>query len=189
MHIVTGLVLAALLGKSSESDSLAPLRTLTTGPIRVAHAIPGRVRFVVPSLRGASADRLAGIQRLESVDGIESIETSAISGSVVVRYRPAQIDPPLLLGAVARLLGLEAELERTPTPAVAQEFRLMAQSLNRAVFYKTHGLLDLWSVMALVLMAIGGKKIITEGWRALPAGFTLLWWGLHAVRGREDGQA
>lgn len=186
MHIITGLVIAALLGKSGESDPLAPLRSLTTGPIRVAHAIPGRVRFVVPSLRGAGPDQLVGIERLQSLDGIEQVKASAISGSLVVRYRPVQVDPPLLLGAVARLLGLEGELERTPAPAVTQELRLMAQSLNRAVFYKTHGLLDLWTVVALVLMAVGGKKVIAQGWGALPTGFTLLWWGLHAVRAREN---
>ena len=189
MHVITGLAIAALLGKSRQKDSLAPLKALTTGPIRVAHAIPGRVRFVVPSLRGACADDLAAIERLRSLDGFERVEVNATSGSVVVQYRPEQIDPPLLLGAVARLLGLEAELERTPTPAVTRELHLLAQSVDRAVFHKSYGLLDLRSLTALILMMLGGSKVVAEGWRALPTGVTLLWWGLHSMRARDDDQA
>ena len=188
MHVLTGLAIAALLGKSHQSDTLAPLRTLTAGPIRVAHAIPGRVRFIVPSLRGADADALGTIERLGSLDGFERVDVSAISGSVVVRYRPERIDPPLLLGAVVRLLGLEAELERVPTPAVTRELHLMAQSVNRAIFHKTHGMLDLSSLTALILMALGGRKVAAEGWRALPTGVTLLWWGLHSLRAKDDAR-
>ena len=182
MHVLTGLAMAALLGQSGPRDALAPLRALTSGPIRVAHAIPGRVRFVVPSLRGAGPDGLAAVRRLASLDGIDRVDASPISGSLVVHYRPETVDPPLLLGAVARLLGLESALENTPTAAVSRELRLLAQSVNRAVFHKTDGLLDLWSVTALVLMAIGGKKVLADGRGALPTGVTLLWWGLHALR-------
>ena len=189
MQFKTGLAIAALLGRSLQKDSLAPLRALTTGPIRVAHAIPGRVRFVVPSLRGASAADIAAIERLRALDGFERVDVSAISGSLVVHYRPEQIDPPLLLGAVARLLGLDAELERTPTPAVTRELHLLAQSVDRAVFHKSHGLLDLRSLTALILMTLGGSKVIAEGWKALPTGVTLLWWGLHSMRVRDDDQA
>lgn len=189
MHIITGLVMAALLGKSRQDDPLSALKAVTIGPIRVAHAIPGRVRFVVPSLRGAEKERLAGIERLKSLDGIDRVEVSTISGSLIVRYRPGQIDPQLLLGAIARLLGLEAELDRMPVPVATRELRLMAQSLNRAVLYQTHGLLDLWSVVALVLIAVGGRKVLAEGFGALPTGVTLLWWGAHALRARDDAQA
>ena len=182
MHILTGLVMAALFGPSGPNDALAPLRTLTTGPIRVAHAIPGRVRFIVPSLRGAGPDGVAAIERLGSLDGFDRVEASTISGSLVVHYRPETVDPPLLLGAVARLLGLESELDRTPTAAVSRELRGLAQSVNRAVLHKTPGRLDLGSVTARALIAIGGRKAMAEGWGALPAGVTLLWWGVHALR-------
>ena len=186
MYVLIGLAIAALLGNSRQTDSLAPLRSLTAGPIRVAHAIPGRVRFVVPSLRGAGADDLGAIERLGSLDGFESVDVSAVSGSVVVRYRPEQIDPPLLLGAVARLLGLEAELERIPTPAVTRELHLLTQSVDQAIFHRTHGVLDLSSLTALILMALGGRKVVTQGWRSLPTGVTLLWWGLHSLRAKDD---
>ena len=189
MPILTVMVIAALLGRSRQSDSLTPLRSLTSGPIRVAHAIPGRVRFIVPSLRGIGTDGVAAIKRLESLGGFARVDVNTISGSLVVYYSPEKIDPPLLLGAVARLLGLEGELEHTPAPTVSRELRLLAQSINRAVFDKTHGLLDLWSITALVLIAIGGKKAMTEGWRSLPTGFTLLWWGLHSLPASENARA
>ena len=188
MHIVTGLVFAALLGKSREGNALAPLETLTSGPIRVAHALQGRIRFVVPSLRGSASELRAAIERLGSLDGIERVDGSPVSGSLVIFYRPELIDPPLLLGAVARVLGLEGELDRTPTPALTRELHLLAESLNRAVYERSHGVLDLWSVMALVLLVTGGRKIVHDGWRALPEGGTLLWWALQSlhVKGRVE---
>ena len=182
MHIMTSLVMAALFGKPNPSDSLTPLRVLTTGPIQVAHAIPGRVRFLVPSLRGTGAGNQAAIARLQSIDGIERVDLSTISGSLVVTYALDRVDAQLLPGAIARLLGLAEEFERTPASLVTQELQLMAQSVNRVVLHKSHGLVDLWSATALVLMAIGGRKVIADGWRALPAGFTLIWWGLHSLR-------
>ena len=182
MHIMTALVMAAMFGKSDQRDSLAPLKALVTGPIQVAHALPGRIRFLIPSLRGTGAGDPPAVARLQAIHGIETVDFTAISGSLVVTYRPDQVDAQLLPGALARLLGLEEEFERTPSSVVTQELQLVAQSLNRAVLDKSHGLVDLWSATALVLIAVGGRKVMADGWRALPAGFTLIWWGLHSLR-------
>ena len=185
MQRVTAILMAFLFDDAGQRDSLATLRALTAGPIQVAHAIPGRVRFIIPSLRQSGLDEPM-IERLRSLHGIRRVEVNPISGSLLVLYGQDQIDPPLLLGAVARLLGLDDALESTPTPAMTRELRLLAESVNRAVFAKTHGLLDLWSIMALMLLVVGGRKIMADGARSLPAGLTLVWWAIHSLRARGD---
>ena len=49
MHIITGVLLAGLLGKNkSRRRTLMPM--LRTGPVQTAHYVPGRVRLRIPSL-------------------------------------------------------------------------------------------------------------------------------------------
>ncbi|MDJ0766824.1 MAG: hypothetical protein QNJ97_27875 [Myxococcota bacterium] len=181
MHIITGLLLAGLFGKSRQGEPGDHLPRFRTGPIRVAHALPGRIRFLVPSLKRAPEEHLSALSPLEKINGIGQVRTCPISGSILVEYQKDLLDPVLIFGAVARLLGLDAELEKTPQPALTRELRSVESSLNRAVFDKTLGTLDLRSATALALLIAGGMKVFRDGWASFPAGFTLLWWGLHAL--------
>jgi len=187
MHIITGLVIAGLASKMKKDKSLEGLPRFRTGPIQVAHAIRGRIRFVVPSLCGTDGDALSWIDEAQSLGGVKGVEVSTVTGSVVVTYDAASVDPPLLFGALARLLGLEDELERTPPPVLVRELRELGQSLNFAVYDKTGGMVDLWTLALIALAVVGAKKTMDSGWAALPAGFTLLWWALNSVSRRHEG--
>ena len=56
MHILTGFLLAGLLGKNKfRRRTLMPM--LRTGPVQTAHFVPGRVRLRVPSLAENGAAR------------------------------------------------------------------------------------------------------------------------------------
>jgi len=61
-------------------------------------------------------------------------------------------------------------------------------SLNRVVYDRTGGLLDFTSALMILLAAIGITKLLREGKAAVPAGFTLLWWGMHQLLG-HGGEA
>lgn len=65
------------------------------------HAIPGRVRFRVPSLRGdaTAADDLR--QRLLSLPGVLAVDIRAAAVSVVVRHDPQVLPLAALLTACA----------------------------------------------------------------------------------------
>lgn len=181
MHIVTGLLLAGLFGKSKQEHPADGLPGFKTGPIRVAHALPGRIRFIVPSLKGAPEEQFSALSPLEKVNGVGMVRISPISGSVVVEYQKDLLEPRLIFGALARLLGLEAELNRTPQPTLTRELRSVENSLNRAVFDKSQGILDLRSAVALTLLIAGSVTVFKNGWSSFPGGFTLLWWGSHAL--------
>ena len=131
MHILTGILIAGLLGRK-DRPSVLPL--LRSGPVQTDHLLSGRVRFRVPSLVGASgrAERLA--EQLGTLDGIRRADVNPTTGSVLIEYRAALVQPELLYAATVRLLGLEKELERTPRPAVVRELRAVLDSLNRVVY-------------------------------------------------------
>jgi heavy-metal-associated domain-containing protein len=176
MHIVTGMLIAGLLGKGKKASLLPMLRH---GPVNTEHALPGRVRFSVPSLKDDDSKAEFLQEKLCTLDGVQSVNVAPVTGSVLIGYREGVVQPELLYAAVVRLMGLDKELEKTPRPKLVKELRSVLDSLNRVVYDRTGGILDFSSSLLIVLAAVGVKKMFAEGAKAMPAGFTLLWWGAH----------
>ena len=182
MHIITGMVLAGLLAKKKGGPRpLMPM--LRTGPVQTAHCIPGRVRFRVPSLAKNAAGAAMVREKLPTIQGVQSVELDPATGSILIIYRENEVRPELLFAAVVRLMNLDAELKRLPQPVVTRELKEILGSVNRMVYDRTGGLIDLWSAGLILLAAIGIQRLLTQGTRAFPAGLTLLWWGLASLLG------
>jgi len=126
------------------------------------------------------------LEKLPTLDGVESVEVNATTGSVLVRYREGRVEPELLFAALVRLLGLEKELEQTPQPTFVTEVRSFVDSLNRVVYDRTGGLVDFTSGLMILLATIGMTKLLREGKTSVPSGFTLLWWTMHQLLGHGD---
>jgi copper chaperone CopZ len=185
MHIITGLLLAGLAGRKKKG-ARSLVSAFRTGPVRTVHCLAGRVRFRVPSLADDANGAKGLVERLPKVQGVESVEVNRATGSVLIRYREEEVTAELLFAAVVRLLGLDEELKRRPLPAITREIRGVMDSLNRAVYERTGGLLDFWSGMLILMAAIGIKKLAAEGARATPAGLTLVWWASNSLLGRRQ---
>ena len=192
MHILTGMVVAGLLGrrKKTARSPAAPVRRSpllrAPGVLAVRHALPGRTRFHVPSLKGnlAAADRLE--QTLSGIEGIRVVQANALTGNVLIEHEAERIAPDVLAAALVRLLGLEGELTRSLEARLSRELREISRAVNRAMYDSTAGWLDLRTVLLLVLAAVGLRKVLQQRALALPAGFTLLWWaGNGLLRGSE----
>jgi len=188
MHIITGLVIAGLAGKMKRDAVLNGLPRFRTGPVRVAHAVPGRIRFSVPSLEGADEAALAWVGEYRTLKGVEDVKASKVTGSVIVAYRPEEVDPPLLFGALVRFLGLEEEMDRRPAPVVMRELRELGRGLNLMVYDRTGGVADLWSVFVVALAVMGARRMLQSGWTAFPTGFTLMWWALNSMTRGGEGR-
>jgi len=187
MHIVTGLLLAGLAGIKRNGQG-GSLPGFSTGPVQTLHVLPGRVRFKVPSLKDDKEGCDALAKRLGGVEGIESVQVSAVTGSVLVLFDAAEVKPELLFAAIVRLLGLEDEVDNPPPPLVARELNNFARSLNRAVYEKTGGVINLWTGLMIALAAYGVRRAMVDGTRAWPAGFTMVWWAVNALgRQRNNG--
>lgn len=183
MHILTGMLLAGLLGRKRGVSILPMLRT---GPVQTAHSLPGRVRFRVPSLVDTPSQAGSLQDRLATLDGVARVDVTAASGSVLIEYREKVVRPELLFAATVRLLGLDKELERTPRPIVVRELRTVFDSLNRVVYDRTAGVLDFSSALLILMAAVGVGKIMGQGTAAMPGGFTLVWWGAHQLLGHGE---
>jgi len=175
LHILTGLIATALLGYRKKSNR-SPLLSLK-GPVETKHLLPGRVRFHVPCLKNDEAKRDLLEEKLGGIESVESVRITASTGSLLIQYDEKHLEPELLFAAIIRLLGLERALERTPQPALFQEYASLIRSLDRAVYDRTHGLLDFHTTVSFGLATLGLMQLLTRSQRILPPGFHLLWWG------------
>lgn len=179
MHILTGLLISALFS-GRKTGVRSPL--LERGwPVRTAHLIPGRVRFQIPAMVGKSTPLTEATEQLARIDGVKHIEASAVTGSILIRYDERQLQPDLLCAALIRLLGLEAELERTPPNTVATGLRDVGRSVNLAVRDQTGGFIDLRTAVPLTLGAIGVIRLLSERTVGLPGAFTMVWWAYTSL--------
>jgi hypothetical protein len=183
MHVLTGFLLAGLFGKQQAANLLAGLQN---GPVCVAHAVPGRIRFRVKGLADEPNHAALLREKLTGIEGVKQVAVTPASGSVLIQYREKVVQPDLLFAAVVRLLGLDAEFSRTPPPAVVRELQHVLDSLNRVVYDRTNGLLDFNSVVIIILAGLGIKKLVLNESAALPAGATLLWWAVSRLLGQGE---
>jgi hypothetical protein len=178
--------MGALLGHKRKQQR--PTLLGLQGPVRTTHLLPGRVRFQVRKLRGDPTATSDLAQRLGRIEGVEAVEASPVSGSVLLRYDEDPLRADLLLAAIVRLLGLERELERPPTPLLVQELRSAGDALNHAVYERSGGLIDLWTAIPLGMVLVGIHRMATQRSAMLPAGLTLVWWGYNSLflKGRPN---
>ena len=192
MHIITGMLIAGLMqlkrGEGIGGLNLAGLAKISllphlkTGPVRVEHAVPGRLRLRVPSLSDDESGAVRLGERLPGIAGVEAVHIHRETGSVLIHYRGDEVRPELLFAAVVRLLGFEDDIARPPRSLVTRELREMLGAVNRMVYDRTGGVLDLWSAVMILMAGLGVRKMWQSGLtQSLPSGFTLMWWALHSL--------
>jgi len=115
------------------------------------------------------------------------VEVNPLSGSLLIQFAPDRVKPDMLLGAAIRLLGLEREIQRLPRSHIGEGIRQAGDSLNRAIHEQTGGLIDLWTSVALLLLAMGVRHVAAGN---AQLGWQRLWWAYlamfpPALRGRQ----
>ena len=81
--------------------------------IKVVHRLPGRLRLSVPLLETLPSDWLRYTTDLVSIikrkQGIEALELSVVTGRVLIRYDPQQINQPQVLEWIQRVAAMLCE--------------------------------------------------------------------------------
>ena len=189
MHIITGLIMASLLKRGKEDGTTASPLLRLVSPVRTVHLLPGRARFEVKRLQGdmPAVEKLT--DALTRVEAVEEVRVSPVTGSVLLQFDPDRISADLLVAAIIKVLQLEGELDRTPSSVVGRELREISHALNRSVYDRTGGILDLRTAVFLTLGVLGTTRLWSQSGLSLPAGFTLLWWAGNGLLGRRGESA
>jgi hypothetical protein len=173
--------MAALMGKKKGN----PQSVLhgPSSPVRLTHTIEGRTRFHVQAIKNANMKCEQLVQQLCRIEGVSNVSADHRTGSIVIMHDRLKLKSDLLAAAIIRILGLEQQLQKSPQPKVIKESRRLGNALNSAVYDKTGGFIDLWSLVPLVIIGLGIRKIATDRSNMLPTGVTLLWWGYNSLFG------
>ena len=183
MHMVVGFLLASLIRKKAGKQTGLPS---LPGKLEAVHALPGRLRLNSPLLEDIQNNVHRKISsEIKKVEGINSADINALSGSLLVTFDSSRIDPHIVHGVVTRVLGLEQEFEKSPEGLLTREIDLFGRALNQQVYQTSGGLMDLRSSLMMGVLMLALYRIIMQGDRTLPGGINLLWWTyVMAKRGK-----
>ena len=173
MHIFTLMLISKLLKGKSKKHFKG-----FKGIIEIRHSLNGRIRFFVPKLKG-NPEACASLEKhLIKAEVIREIKINHVSGSVLLIYKPGGADDATLTGVLVKLLGIEKEIEKDPTPVVGKELSGLLKSINTAIYEHSNGLLDLNNLITMSFMSMGIFSMIKSP-RILPSGLSLLYWAYN----------
>lgn len=146
--------------------------------IRIVSSLPGRIRLRDPALRRAAPlERLRAV--LAAIDGVLSVQSNALAGSLVLRYDVARVAQA----------AIESQVEAAANPANPASLVLAASprprpdhtySVKRRINrYAKYGMLG--SLAVSLAFATAGKK----RWHVASGGLFLVCLGAHVVLHRR----
>jgi hypothetical protein len=148
------------------------------GVVEIKHAIPGRIRFFIPILKNnpEGCDKLQ--KQLVKADVIREIKINPVIGSLLMIYDKDGTDEATLTGVVAKLLGLEDQIDQSPLSSIGKEIKQVMKSLNTSVYEYSNGVVDLNNLITLGFFSLGAYSLLRNP-RTLPSGLSLLYWAYN----------
>lgn len=155
-----------MMSRASKHDSRA---------LRLAHHHPGRVRLRSKAFEGANtADR--ALAALRERPGIEYVEHSPITGSVLIHYTPGQIGADEIMEDVAGAAELTISDEKAPDPSDLTHLIIdKGRDLNALVAKVTGYHTDVRGIVPIALAGLAGYSFLTQKGR-LPNWDNLAYW-------------
>ena len=160
--------------------------------ITVVHAIPGRIRLKVASVRDNSTLASELRHRLAAIQGVKQVEANPQTGSVLILYDAVATASPEALRSLAEPLtqlfpgldinDLQAWVSSTngshSAPSLTQGVAGFFASFNQKIDTATGGAADLKILLPLGLFALGIRSLLSSEKRLLPTWYDFLWFAL-----------
>jgi hypothetical protein len=148
--------------------------------VLVSH-FPGRLRVRADTFRVLPEVAHAVSQRLADQDGVLEARASALTGSLLVRYEPSEVELPRLVATIVRLGGLhgialEAAEDWESKPPPGTTVRRVLGALDERARAASSGRIDLRAAVPAALAGTG-LAMFLAGRRRVPEWYDLLFWG------------
>ncbi len=184
--LLTSLALSLLSKKENPPGNALCLPSFP-GMVEVKSAIPGRIRFRLPTLIGNDQVCAQLQEQYKQLSVIKGAAANPRTGSLLLYYEETAVAPQVLEGALIRFLGLEEKLNTRPLCLVEREVTTFAAALNQAVLAKTKGIIDGRWLVALTLAGISLGQIMIRKTATPPNSYSLLWWAGNIMRRKGQG--
>jgi hypothetical protein len=159
--------------------------------VRLIHSLPGRVRFKFDAIKGNSRQAEEVQQRLSDVNGVRSVQTNPITGSVLVTYEQSALGSLEFYFSGASALGippsdldpleLRAWLSKQPNGAalpaesrLGEGLRTVFSAMNTGIATMTGGVGDLRTFVPLALVFLGVRSLLLAE-KVVPAWYLYFW--------------
>lgn len=147
-----------------------------SGVLEVVHALPGRMRLRMPSLRARARALAEFATNLKRLEGIQDVTVNPVLGTALVRYDVAKLTPSLVVAAATHGFDFETAV-RNHQSLVGGELRALHYAFNQAIMQRTGGVLDLPALMTVLLIVTFVRGITGRGGPKVSP-LAVLWW-LH----------
>lgn len=147
-----------------------------SGVLEVVHALPGRMRLRMPSLRARARALAEFATSLKRLEGIQDVTVNPVLGTALVRYDAAKLTPLLVVAAATHGFDFETAV-RNHQSLVGGELRALHYAFNQAIMQRTGGVLDLPALMTVLLIVTFVRGITGRGGPKVSP-LAVLWW-LH----------
>ncbi len=168
---------------------------MDTAASKIVHAIPGRIRLKVAQVRDNPVLAVQIQKSLASIAGVQKVETSVRTGSVLILYDAvalsspegfhASVEPLAALFPGLTLPDFDAwqsftngAAGATALPPIAGAIRSFFGNLNAGVEQATAGGIDLKVLAPLLLLGLGIRSLLTSEKLVSPTWYDFLWFAL-----------
>jgi heavy-metal-associated domain-containing protein len=144
--------------------------------LRIVSHFPGRLRVRAEPFRQAGVGEEVAA-RLRAEAGVEAATVATLTGSLLVAYRPRELQLPRLVELIVRAAGLEGLEPEQGAPSSAQgaAVRDALGRWNDAMLEASRGRLDARTGVPATLAGLGVLRFVL-GPRRLPEWYDLLIW-------------
>lgn len=182
-NIASGILIGLIFKKITDKKKGKSNSLLGSIPdvIEIKHSIQGRIRFYIPSIVDNISAKENILAVLKNVSSIEEISIDIITGSIVIKYDPKEATPELIMGVIIKILELDKIIEEKRDPIVLKELKRIKEAFNYSFYKQTKGVLNFTTLVPLVLIYIGAKRIIVNKDTSVPNPYTLFYWAYKTL--------
>ncbi len=158
--------------------------------LQIVHSIPGRLRIKSSNLQN-NADILTRIKEIiASIDGVNEVHTSPITGSVLTIYDPERTGKDMMIKKILEVSGLKlasptsrgirsVEHVTPEEPYLTQATMDFIHSINNNILSLTRGYMGLGYLIPLFLFTYGTIKLVRQGPIPAVPWYLFYWWSFR----------
>lgn len=147
------------------------------GIFEVKYFSKNRIRVEISKLKNNSELVAELKNNLGKIELVKNYKIISSLGSLTVEFDNSQIDNNFMLGIILKLLNLEDEIFAKRNGKIKTSLNNLLNFSDITIYNKSKGLLDTKSLIALIFVIYGVKKLKTTP--SLPSGATLMWWAYN----------
>jgi len=157
-------------------------------PFALVSNLKGRCRYRISALIDNKALAALLKEKLEKKKKISKVEINTLTGSLLIFHNMNELEVNELTGRLQLMTnsgnstcGLgQGGVQKAPV-LYSSNWHNTICSINNQIRRMTNGWFDLSSVLSILFLVRGLRKIFLYGQR--PSGPTMVWWALHLMKG------